>query len=111
MGVIQIIREESELIKKTPWTFAITALVLAAAIFGVEYGFFKELLSSKDSLIGTLKEQLTATKNQPQNQQPSLSGQAPSSTGPATASGDGNTAVSGSNDNVGQLPTQERGKK
>ena len=98
MGFVQTVKEEIEVIRKTPLTFAITALIFAVAIYGVEHAIFKEQISSKDSLIVTLKDQLAlaqAASGQKQTETPG-SATPTTTTGPATANGPGGIANTGS---------------
>jgi len=78
MGLLEQFKEELAMLKKAPLTFAVGFIVLGCLIAWAEYSFiFKEDLSrkddvikTKDSLITTLRDQLSAV-NQPKDRPPS----------------------------------------
>jgi hypothetical protein len=96
MGLLHTIREELPTIRQAPLSIGLTVLILTAAVSVAIYAGFRENLSRKDDLIGTLREQLEAAKKA----LPALPESVKPSSGDATAAGEGNTANSGNGSTV-----------
>jgi hypothetical protein len=99
VNLLETIRAEWPVIKQAPVTILLSTLLLVAAATGVIYLAFHENLARKDDLIHTLQDQLKAKKEGLRStDSPQI---APVTTGPATAIGNSNTAISGN----GNSPT------
>ena len=89
------VREEWPVIRQAPRTFTISLLLLTSICGGVLYLGFRENLTLKSDLIQTLQAQVEALKSGTGKSADSPK-QSPPSTGPATVSGSGGIANTGS---------------
>lgn len=111
MSLYDLFKDELDTIKKAPRTFTVGFIVLAILIGVGEYSFFKEMLSSKDDVIGTLKQELETSKiKPPQNSASNCVNQAPLRTGPATATGTGVVANTGNSSTINNGTPSSEGK-
>jgi hypothetical protein len=108
--LIKSIREEWPVITQAPWTIGLTVLLLSFAVGGVEYWLFEESLSLKNELIQTLKTQLVLAKTANGRTAESPKRE-PTSTGPATASGQGSIANTGNGNGFSTAPPKDNNKK